>query len=75
MPVVPNWDLVEPPDYRPEVSLKSAEVSSCDDTAFPSGSDALSISVAICACWAIAFSRCSFNQSVVADCFAVKDVP
>ena len=39
----------------------------CTPTPIPSGSDALSISVAICSCWAIGFSRCSFNQSVVAS--------
>jgi hypothetical protein len=63
----------EPPDYRPGVPLESAEeVSSCDDTASPSGSDALSISAAICSCWAIVFWRCSFNQPVVASARSLR---
>jgi hypothetical protein len=66
-PVVPNGDLVEPPDYRPGVSLESAEVLSCDDTASASGSDALSISSAICSCRAMTSSSCSFNRRVVAS--------
>src|SRR5580693_1388748 len=55
-----------------QVSLESAEVSSCDETASPSGSDALLISAAICSCWAIAFSRCSFNQGVVASARSLR---
>ena len=52
--------------------LPLVDGSSCDDTASPSGSDALSISAAICSCWAIAFSRCSFNQGVVASARSLR---
>jgi hypothetical protein len=38
---------MEPPGYRPGVSLESAAVSSCDGAVSTPGSDALSILVAV----------------------------
>jgi hypothetical protein len=52
---------VEPPDYRPGVSLETAPISACGAAASAPGSDALSISDAICSCWAIV----SYGQKLV----------